>query len=97
MKLSHGLKMMLEPLTNVFGLPDSLSHAMRKAGKRGHNATLYPTDLRKVSLIIETIHDVTGKLFSVEVIDGNIQNAMMMLSNWIKEEDNILENQFACY
>lgn len=97
MKLSHGLKMMLEPLTNVFGLPDSLSHAMRKAGKRGHNATLYPTDLRKVNVILETIHDVSGKVFSVEVIEGNIESAMLHLKQWIKEEDYMLENIYAAY
>lgn len=95
-KFSHGLKMMLEPLTSSFGIPVNLVHAMRKAGKRGEKATLYPTDLRKVKVIFETIHDITGNLFVVEVFDGNIEMAMNRLALCVKQEDNILENQYAC-
>lgn len=78
MKLSHGLKMMLTPIADYINV--NLCDAIRKVGKRGKNGTYYPTDLKRVNLILETTSEVTGKHFEIVVKDGNIQRALDVLS-----------------
>jgi hypothetical protein len=87
MKFSHGLKNLLSPLMNLIELPKCLGEAMAKSGKRGQNATLYPTDLRKTRVFLDCVHDVSGKVLSVLVIDGNMKEAIEHLQDLVREED----------
>jgi hypothetical protein len=73
----------------------NLFEVMRKAGKRGKNATLYPCDFVAVKVILETFHDVTGKHFQIEVIGSNVSEAMAKLGNLIREEDYLIDQKAA--
>jgi hypothetical protein len=85
--LSNTLTGMLSPLREAIGtIPINLLLAIKKAGKRGKRAH-YPTDLRRVSLILETCHDVTGRILEVTVANGDVAGAMARLQNLWNEED----------
>lgn len=84
---SHGLKNLLTPLSNLIDLPLALCEAMAKTGKRSKSGKLYPTDLKHTRVILETVHDVTGKVFSVMVCNGNMQEAIDKLSGMVTDED----------
>lgn len=100
MKLSYGLKNLLAPLLNLVELPRALVLGMEKTGKRGLNGTYYPTDFKRLEVTLQTIHDVTGKLFEVRVSNGNMSEAIEKLSNMVREEDYIIDllecQQWAC-
>ena len=89
-KLSKTLQAMLSPLTSLIGLPDSLAMAIKKCGKRG-NKSHYPSDLTRNKVILESVHDVTGKVFSVMVIAGNFAQAIQDLSAMVQAEDYYIE------
>lgn len=91
MKISHGAKNALSSLFNLIEDTSAIMQALTKSAKRKARQVVYPCDLKAVKIVLETIHDVTGKAFSVEVINGNIDEAIEMLSNYVKEEDYILE------
>lgn len=97
LKLSKTLSRMLSPIAEAVGtLPIELLVALKRAGKRG-NKSHYPTDLRRVNLILETCHDVTGRMFEVVVENDDVAGAMARLQNLWNEEDYILENANAFY
>lgn len=88
LKLSHTLRAMLMPLLEYFGnLPVDLAIAIHRTSKRGLNKTKYPNDLARCNVILETTHDVTGKVFSVMVERGNMQEAIEKLRTLFREED----------
>lgn len=93
MKLSHGLNLALQPLFNFVPVPVPLFQAIRKVGKRG-NKTYYPNDLRRIKVVLEVWHDVTNKLFSVEVVNNNFASAIEHLAQYVKEEDYLIENYY---
>lgn len=91
-KLSKTLSEMLNPLVHAMGtLPVSLLFALKRTGKRG-NKSHYPTDLRRINLILETTHDVTGRLFSVQVYNGDVQDAIERLQRFWNNEDIYCEH-----
>lgn len=96
LKLSSGLQELMNPLLALVPEPVSLFNAIRKTGKRGDKAHI-PSDLRRVNLILDVIHDVSGKVFETQVINGDIQGAINRLANMVKDEDNHLDNLYACY
>ena len=82
---------MLSPLVEAIGtLPLELLLAVKRAGKRGSKSH-YPGDLRRVNLILETVHDVTGRVFEVAVANGDVAGAMNRLQSLWNKEDVILE------
>jgi len=78
---------MLSPLVNALGeTPITLLHAIKAQGRRG-NSTHYPTDLKRCNVILETLHDVTGKAYSVPVHEGDYELAMAKLAAFVHDED----------
>lgn len=97
MKLSNGLRNMFAPLMAIISgnesLVDSIGNTiekqLRKVGKRG-NGTYYPTDLKRMPMILESIHDVTGLLMESIVVDGDIDSAIQDLQCQVANEDYII-------
>ncbi len=80
---------MVSPLLDAMGvIPVQLLLAIKRSGKRGAKAH-YPTDLRRVNLILEVCHDVTGRMIETTVENGDIAKAIERLRQLWTEEDFI--------
>jgi hypothetical protein len=91
MRFSYSLTSMIMPLFNVFGhIPETLVKAIRNAGKRG-NRTYYPTDLRRVTVILDTISDITGQHFEITVPGDQIETGIAWLRARLLEEEHLAE------
>jgi len=91
MKLSQTLTDMILPIYNLMGdLPSELFTAIKKMGKRG-NGTYYPTDLKRVNVILETISDLTGQHYEVLVTNGDLQSGIDWLASMLREEEHLIE------
>lgn len=97
MKLSNGLKNMFAPLMAIIqsntdlvcSVGDIIEKELRKVGKRG-NGTYYPTDLKRTSMVLESIHDVTGLVMEAMVINGDFNSAIRDLQFQVANEDYII-------
>jgi hypothetical protein len=91
MKLSNGLKNILEPLAALVSIPDSLAQAIVKVGKRGVNGTYYPNDVKRAKVVLFSTHEVSGKTYEIEVINGDFQEAIERLASLVRFDDFIFE------
>lgn len=88
-RLSQTVSRMLAPLVETLGeAPVALLAAIKREGKRG-NGTHYPTDLKRCKVILETLHDVTGRALSVTVEGGDYAKAIARLARFVEDEDYI--------
>lgn len=89
-RFSHGLMLLLSPLLAILPSPRALVLAMLKAGKRGKQGTLYPTDLRRINLVLDVTSELTGKLYEATVLNGDVESAIASLRNALNEEEHVL-------
>lgn len=85
--MSLGLSLLLNPLYTLLGsLPSELVQAIKRTGKRG-NKTFYPTDLKRLTILLECTHDRTGKTLFVIVNDGNLEKGLSEMTRLVLLED----------
>jgi len=77
MRLSNGLRQLLSPILPLLDEQQdyALGHALRKVGKRG-NGTYYPNDVKRIDVVLECVHDVTGRVFEETVENGDFEEAI---------------------
>ena len=89
-RFSYGLRNILNPLLGY--ITKQFILALIASGKRGRKGTYYPNDLKRVSLILETVSDVTGRHYEIAVENGNVQAAMAQLGAWLQWEEFAIQD-----